>query len=109
MDPLIANMPSSCVPGANSHTISCFPSQPIFPPLSGIILPESAKAKIPQGTVVAVGPGEKNMDGNIVPMNIAVDANVFLPEYGGTKIPVADGEAELFLYREDEILAIIED
>eukprot|EP00939_MAST-03C_sp_MAST-3C-sp1_P001378 g1378.t1 len=76
---------------------------------SGIILPESAKAKIPQGTVVAVGPGEKNMDGNIVPMNIAVDANVFLPEYGGTKIPVADGEAELFLYREDEILAIIED
>ena len=65
--------------------------------------------KIPQGTVVAVGPGDRNADGNIIAMNIAVDTQVYLPEYGGTKIPVPEGEDELFLYREDEILAVIED
>ena len=73
---------------------------------SGILLPDSAKSKIPQGTVLAVGPGELNMEGNRVPVSIKVDSEVFLPEYGGTKVPVENDE--VFLYREDEILAVIE-
>mgnify|MGYP006236946177 FL=1 len=47
------------------------------------------------------------MEGNRVPVNIKVDAEVFLPEYGGTKVP-EEGDEEIFLYREDEILAVIE-
>ena len=47
------------------------------------------------------------MEGNRVPVSIKVDSEVFLPEYGGTKVPVENDE-ELFLYREDEILAVIE-
>lgn len=82
---------------------------PVTQTASGILLPDSAKAKIPQGTVVSVGPGEKNMQtGDLMPMNLKADMEVFLPEYGGTKIPVAEGEDELFLYREEEILAVIE-
>ena len=80
---------------------------PRFRSPTGIILPDTAQSKIPQGTVLAVGPGELNMEGNRVPVNIKVDAEVFLPEYGGTKVPV-EGDEELFLYREDEILAVIE-
>ena len=46
------------------------------------------------------------MEGNRVPVSIKVDSEVFLPEYGGTKVPVENDE--VFLYREDEILAVIE-
>ena len=68
----------------------------------GIYLP-SDKSKSPnEGEVVAVGPGIKDVSGNLhVPTLKAGDA-VLLPEYGGSKIEV-DGD-EMYLYREDDIL-----
>ena len=64
---------------------------------------------MPQGEVLAVGPGVTTMEGNKIPMNLQVGQTVFLPEFGGTKLPTNDDEPELILFREDDILAVIED
>ncbi|GAA50548.1 chaperonin GroES, partial [Clonorchis sinensis] len=74
----------------------------------GIMLPEKAKGKVLEATVVAHGPGFKNdvQKGEIVPVCVTVGDKVFLPEYGGTKV-VLD-EQEYFLFREADILAKFE-
>ncbi|CAG7730813.1 unnamed protein product [Allacma fusca] len=69
----------------------------------GIVIPEKAQGKVLQGTIVAVGPGGRNERGDTIPLSVAVGDNVLLPEYGGTKIELDD--AELFIYREHDILA----
>ena len=52
----------------------------------GIVIPEKAQQKVQQATVVAVGPGARNKNGDVIPMTIAVGDQVLLPEYGGTKV-----------------------
>lgn len=73
---------------------------------SGIYLP-SDKTKDPnEGEVVAVGPGEKDMNGVMHPVTIAAGDKVLLPEYGGTKVKIDDDE--LFLFRESDLLGKFE-
>jgi len=72
--------------------------------IGGIILPESAQKKLNQGTVLAVGPGARSKDGSLIPPSVKEGDTVCLSEYGGTEVQLADGE-ELYLYREDDILA----
>ncbi|XP_033338941.2 10 kDa heat shock protein, mitochondrial [Megalopta genalis] len=73
----------------------------------GIVLPEKAQAKVLQGTVVAIGPGQRNEKGEHVPLSIKVGDVVLLPEYGGTKVELEDNK-ELHLFRESDILAKLE-
>lgn len=71
----------------------------------GIILPDSdKKEKAEQGKVLAVGPG-KYEDGKWVPTSVKVGDIVAFSKYGYDDITV-DGE-ELYLIKEDNILAII--
>jgi len=70
----------------------------------GIILPDTDKVKNNEAEVVAVGPGHKDVSGNLHTPNVAVGDTVLLPEYGGTKVKVND--EELFLFREDDILGV---
>jgi len=69
----------------------------------GLLIPEKAQSKVKEGVVVAVGPGARKDDGNIVPMCIAVGDKVILPDFGGNKLEV-DGE-EYQIYRETDIVA----
>ncbi|VDP93867.1 unnamed protein product [Echinostoma caproni] len=72
----------------------------------GIMIPEKAKGKVLEATVIAHGPGYKNEKGEITPMCVTVGDKVFLPEYGGTKVVLDD--KEYFLFRESDILAKFE-
>lgn len=45
---------------------------------SGIVIPEKAQSKVLQGTVVAVGPGSRNPEGKIIPLNIKVSNHFFI-------------------------------
>lgn len=72
----------------------------------GILLPESAVSKLNEGKVLAVGPGAKTQDGTVITPSVKQGDNVLLPEYGGSKV-VVDGK-DLFLYRDDELLGLIE-
>jgi chaperonin GroES len=69
----------------------------------GILLPEANVGKSNEGEVLAVGPGRLNREGKHLPVSVAVGDKVLLPEYGG--VSIKNGEDELFLYREEEILA----
>jgi len=73
---------------------------------SGIYLP-SDKTKDPnEGSVVAVGPGEKDVTGQLHPTTVKEGDTVLLPEYGGTKVKIDD--EELFLFRESDLLGKFE-
>ena len=72
----------------------------------GIMLPDTAKEKPQKGTVLAVGPGNRNEAGEHVALDVAVDDTVLFAKYAGTEIKI-DGEKVLVL-RESDILAIVE-
>ncbi|KAL4601667.1 10 kDa heat shock protein, mitochondrial [Arapaima gigas] len=56
----------------------------------GIMLPEKSQAKVLEATVVAVGPGAVNKNGQLQPVSVKVGEKVLLPEYGGTKVNLDD-------------------
>tara|TARA_B100001971_G_scaffold133784_1_gene123586 strand:- start:538 stop:852 length:315 start_codon:yes stop_codon:yes gene_type:complete len=70
---------------------------------SGIILPDTVKAKPQEGEVVAVGPGRLSEDGKRIVMDVKIKDIVLYAKYGGTEIKV-DNE-ELIILRESDILA----
>ncbi len=71
----------------------------------GIVLPETAKEKPQKGTVLSVGPGDRDEDGKRIPMDVAVNDTVLFAKYGGTEIKV-DGK-KLLILRESDLLAIV--
>jgi len=73
---------------------------------SGIFLPADKTKDPNEGTVVAVGPGEKDVAGTLHAVNVKAGDTILLPEYGGVKVKI--GEEELFLFREQEILGKFE-
>ncbi len=73
---------------------------------SGLFIPETAKEKPQQGTVIAVGAGRKDEDGKRVPMDVEVGQTVLFAKYSGTEVKI-DGK-KLLIMKESDILAIIE-
>lgn len=71
----------------------------------GIILPETAKEKPQRGTVLAVGPGDRNDKGERIPMEVAEGDKIIFAKYSGTEIKL-DGK-KLLILRESDILAVI--
>ena len=72
---------------------------------SGIVIPDTAKEKPQEGTVLAVGPGRFE-DGQRVPLDVKVGDKVLYSKYGGTEVKYA-GEEYLVLSARD-VLAVIE-
>ena len=71
---------------------------------SGIVLPDTAKEKPQKGTVVAVGDGAWDEDGEKrIPLDVAEGDEVLYSKYGGTEIKV-DGD-DLLVLRESDVLA----
>ena len=73
---------------------------------SGIVIPDTAKEKPQEGTVLAVGPGRIDDKGNRVPIDVQVGNTVLYSKYGGTEVKYA-GEEYLVLSARD-VLAVIE-
>jgi len=61
----------------------------------GIVLPETAKEKPQKGTVLSVGPGERDEDGKYIPMDVKESDKVLFAKYSGTEIKV---EGKKLLY-----------
>jgi chaperonin GroES len=73
---------------------------------SGLVLPETAKEKPQQGSVIAVGPGRRDEDGNRIEMDVAVEDVVLYAKYAGTEIKF-EGD-KLLILKESDVLAILE-
>jgi chaperonin GroES len=74
--------------------------------IGGIIIPDSAKEKPQQATVVAVGNGRITEEGTVVPLDVKPGDLVLIGKYAGNEIKL-DGE-DLLIVREDEILGVLE-
>ena len=72
---------------------------------SGLVIPDTAKEKPQEGSVIAVGPGRFE-DGARVPLDVKVGDKVIYSKYGGTEVKV-DGEDHLILSARD-VLAIVD-
>ena len=76
---------------------------------AGIILTSSKQGEqLNQGVVVAIGPGKQLDNGTIRAVSVKVGDTVLLPEYGGSKVTLADDQ-ELFIYRDDDIIGTLHD
>jgi chaperonin GroES len=73
---------------------------------SGLVIPDTAKEKPQEGTVLAVGPGRFDDEGKRIPVDVKVGDTVIYSKYGGTEVKYS-GEEYLILSARD-VLAIIE-
>ncbi len=73
--------------------------------VSGIVIPDTAKEKPQEGTVLAIGPGKRSDTGELIPMDVNVGDRVMYSKYGGTEIKV-DGD-ELLILSSRDVLAIV--
>ena len=72
----------------------------------GIIIPDTAKEKPQEGEVIAVGPGGRNEEGELVPLDVKAGDRVLFGKWSGTEVKI-DGE-ELLIMKESDLLGIIE-
>ena len=72
----------------------------------GIIIPDTAKEKPMEGEVIAVGPGARNEQGQIVALDVKAGDRVLFGKWSGTEVKL-DGE-ELLIMQESDILGIVE-
>lgn len=71
----------------------------------GIVIPDSAKEKPQQGTILATGPGQRDSDGKRIEMEVAKGDTVLYAKYAGTEVKV-DGK-KLLILKESDVLAIV--
>src|SRR6185312_15098369 len=72
---------------------------------SGIVIPDTAAEKPDQGEVLAIGPGKRNDDGKLTPVDLKVGDKVLFGKYSGTTVKV-EGD-ELRVMREEDIMAVV--
>ena len=72
----------------------------------GIIIPDTAKEKPQQGEVVAAGPGARDEQGAIQPLDVKAGDRVLFGKWSGTEVKI-DGE-ELLIMKESDILGVLE-
>jgi chaperonin GroES len=72
----------------------------------GIIIPDTAKEKPMEGEVIAVGPGARDEQGQIQPLDVKAGDRVLFGKWSGTEVKL-DGE-ELLIMKESDIMGIIE-
>ncbi len=71
----------------------------------GIIIPDTAKEKPQQGSVVAAGPGRTTDDGKLIDLEVKVGQTVIYSKYAGTEY--AENGTDYLIVRESDILAIV--
>ncbi len=59
---------------------------------SGLVVPDTAREKPNQGEVIAVGPGRRDDNGAIIPMDVAVGDRVLYAKYTGQEIKIENEE-----------------
>jgi chaperonin GroES len=71
----------------------------------GIIIPDTAKEKPSQGEIVAVGPGGRDENGKLIPIDVKTGDRVLFGKWSGTEV-VLEGE-ELLIMKESDIMGVL--
>ena len=72
----------------------------------GIIIPDTAKEKPQEGKVVAVGPGARDENGKLIPLDVKAGDRVLFGKWSGTEVKI-DGD-DLLIMKESDILGIVD-
>jgi chaperonin GroES len=73
---------------------------------SGIVLPDTAKERPQEGTILSVGPGRTLDDGKREPMEVSAGQKVLFQKYAGTEFKLDD--EDLLILSQKDILAVLE-
>jgi chaperonin GroES len=79
---------------------------PVEKTAGGIIIPDTVKEKPQEGEVLAVGPGARNEQGAIVPLDVKAGDHVLFGKWSGTEVKL-DGE-DLLIMKESDLLGILD-
>jgi chaperonin GroES len=72
----------------------------------GIIIPDTAKEKPQEGEVIAAGPGGRNEEGQLVPLDVKPGDRVLFGKWSGTEVKI-EGK-ELLIMKESDLLGVVE-
>ena len=72
----------------------------------GIIIPDTAQEKPMEGEIIAAGPGARDEQGKIVPLDVKAGDRVLFGKWSGTEVKL-DGE-ELLIMRESDIMGVLD-
>jgi chaperonin GroES len=72
----------------------------------GLYIPDTAKEKPQQGTVIAVGPGRVSDEGERIPVELEEGQRILYGKYSGTEVTI-DGQ-DLLIIKESDVLAVID-
>jgi chaperonin GroES len=73
----------------------------------GIIIPDTAKEKPQEGEVIAVGPGARDENGKVTPLDLQPGDRVLFGKWSGTEVRI-DGK-DLLIMKESDIMGVIEE
>jgi chaperonin GroES len=73
--------------------------------IGGIIIPDTAKEKPQQGTVISVGNGKARDVGKPIPLDVKAGDRILFGKYAGQEVKL-DGE-EVLIMKEDDVLAVV--
>ena len=73
----------------------------------GIIIPDTAKEKPQEGEVIAVGPGSRDENGKLMPLDVKAGDLILFGKWSGTEVKI-DGE-ELLIMKESDIVGVLTD
>ena len=71
----------------------------------GIIIPDTAKEKPQEGKVIAVGPGGRDENGKLTPLDVKAGDRILFGKWSGTEVKI-DGE-DLLIMKESDILGVV--
>ena len=72
----------------------------------GIIIPDTAKEKPQEGEIVAAGPGARNEQGQLVPLDVKPGDRVLFAKWSGTEVKI-EGQ-DLLIMKESDLLGVVE-
>jgi chaperonin GroES len=72
----------------------------------GIIIPDTAREKPQEGEVIAAGPGGRNEQGQLIPIDVRSGDRVLFAKWSGTEVKI-DGE-EYLIMKESDLLGVVE-
>jgi chaperonin GroES len=73
----------------------------------GIVIPETVKEKPSQGEIVAVGPGGRDENGKLIPIDLKIGERVLFGKWSGTEVKI-DGD-DILIMKESDIMGVLEE
>jgi chaperonin GroES len=73
----------------------------------GIIIPDTAKEKPQEGRVVAIGPGGRDENGKLIPIDVKIGDRVLFGKWSGTEVKI-DG-VDYLIMKESDIMGVLDE